>query len=82
MLGSHIFLHEHLDATGTPLAKLPFLGAVYRIGHAEAHSQSDSIPRKFFLNKDLLRQKKEFCRRLTRLRVKNRGLEKEFFGRG
>lgn len=81
MLGSHIFLHEQLEASGTPLAPLPFLGAVYRIGHPEAHSQSDSIPRKYFLDRDLLRQKKEFCRRIFRLGLKTRGIEREFFGR-
>jgi hypothetical protein len=80
-LGSHVFFHNHLDASGTPLARLPFFGAVYRMGHAESHSQSTSILRKYFLEKSLLKRPKELCRRLLRLRLKSRRLEKEFFGR-
>ena len=48
MLGSHVFLHEQMEASKTPLAPLPFIGAIYRIGHAEAHSRSGGILRKFF----------------------------------
>ena len=59
MLGSHVFLHGHLDASGTPLERLPFFGAVYRIGHAESHSQSSGILRKYFLYKSLLKHPKE-----------------------
>ena len=31
-----IYLHDYLDASGPPLAPLPFVGAVYRTGHAES----------------------------------------------
>jgi hypothetical protein len=81
MLGSHIFLQGHLAAAGTPLEKLPFPGAIYRIGHAESHSQHSGIIQRYFRGNNLLKRPKELCRRLSRLRVKNRRLEEEFFGR-
>lgn len=81
MLGSHIFLSPHLEAAGTPLAKLPFLGGVYRVGHAESHSQSDGLFRRYFLDESLKKQKKEFLRRFFRLGLKTSGVEREYFGR-
>jgi hypothetical protein len=81
MFGSHVRVHDHLDASGTPLAPLPFFGAVYRTGHAESVSRSKGILTKYFLHKSLLKHPKELCRRLSRLRLKNRRMEEEFFGR-
>src|SRR5271156_3380473 len=36
MLGSHSFLHDHLDQLGNTLLPLPFPGAIYRTNHAES----------------------------------------------
>ena len=40
MLGSHMKIEKLLAARGTPLAELPFPGAIYRVGHAGSHSHS------------------------------------------
>lgn len=48
MLGSHMQIADELARQGTPLQPLPFRGAIYRIGHPGAHSQSKSILRTFF----------------------------------
>lgn len=82
MLGSHIFLHDHLDASGTPLEPLPFIGAIYRTGHADAHSRSIGIIGQFFLHKYLLRHPRELLKRLTRLRYKSHKIQREFFSDG
>jgi hypothetical protein len=42
-LGSHISIADDLQRQGTPLAPLPFTGAVYRIGHPEASSASPAL---------------------------------------
>jgi len=34
-LGSHLHLREDMRRRGTPLARLPFPGAIYRVGHAD-----------------------------------------------
>jgi len=80
VLGSHIFLHDDLDASGTPLEPLPFIGAVYRIGHAEATTQTNNIFKQFFLHKYLLKKPWELCRRISKLRIKTQEIEREFFG--
>jgi hypothetical protein len=80
VLGSHRFLHDYLDSTGTPLEPLPFYGAVYRIGHVGAHSRSTSMFEQYFWHKDLYKQPLEFCSRLLRLRPKIRRIDEEFFG--
>jgi hypothetical protein len=79
MLGRHIFIHDHLDAAGTPLAPLPFAGAVYRTGHDEAHSRSGTILKMFIWHKDVLRKPRRLRRRLFRLRVRTKRLRQEFF---
>ena len=80
MLGSHRFICDDLDAAGTPLAPLPFIGAVYRTGHAESYIGSRTILKQYFLRKDLLKAPREIVRRASRLKLKNRRIEKEFFG--
>ncbi len=80
-LGSHVFIQGDLEAKGTPLQPLPFPGAVYRTGHGESHSRSNSILRQYFIKKSLLGRPAEFLRRLACLKVKSDKMEREFFGR-
>jgi hypothetical protein len=80
MLGSHIFIHDHLDQSGTPLASLPFVGAMYRVGHADAGSKSNGVIIHFFLKRWLLKKPLELARRLLRLRYLTRGVRMEFCG--
>ena len=79
MLGSHVFIESHLREAGTPLAPLPFRGAVYRIGHAGAHSRSSSLRRHFF-GRDIFVHPRALLSRLFRLRPLSRGLRRDFFG--
>jgi hypothetical protein len=78
-LGSHRFIHEDLERAGTPLAPLPFPGAVYRIGHSGAHSQSGGLLRTFLLTRDLLASPRALLATAARLRPLTRTLRDEFF---
>jgi hypothetical protein len=62
------------------LAPLPFIGAVYRIGHAEAASKSQGLVAQFFLKRWLLKKPAELARRLLCLRCLTKALREEFFG--
>lgn len=79
MLGSHIVIRDHLAQTNTPLAPLPFVGAVYRVGHAGAHSKSVGVFTQYF-PKGLLKQPLELVRRLKRLRYLSPSISREYFG--
>lgn len=78
-LGSHIFIEQMLARTGTPLAPLPFCGAVYRIGHRGAHSGSMGVMRTFVLKRHNV-DPRSFVQSLRRLRRMTPALRQEFFG--
>jgi len=80
MMGSHIFIDGFLRDTGTPLLPLPFVGAVYRVGHPGAHSKSQGVFAQYFMHRWLLRSPGELARRLGRLKFLSRSLRQEFFG--
>jgi hypothetical protein len=80
MLGSHQRIKPALAERGTPLAPLPFAGAVYRIGHAGAHSQSRGLWRKTVLNKKTLKQPRLFFENIRRLHKLRPDLRQRFFG--
>jgi hypothetical protein len=80
MLGSHIFIEDHLRSSGTALQALPFVGAVYRVAHAESHSRSKSVLAQYFLEPGLWKRPRELCRRLLRLTRRTRSIRQEFFG--
>lgn len=77
-LGSHIYLSEDLAAAGTPLTPLPFPGAVYRIGHADSASLSNSLLSRV-VNRKTIRQPAELFRELRLLRPCSRKIRTEFF---
>lgn len=79
MLGSHIMIRDHLEHNGTPLAPLPFVGAVYRVGHVGAHSQSTGVFQQYF-PRWLLKRPVELLRRLTRLKYRSGSIRQQFFG--
>ena len=79
-LGSHIFIEELLAQRGTPLAPLPFAGAVYRIGHAGAHSGSMGVVRTFVLKRRNFEVPMSLLRALLRLRPLTPSVRQEFFG--
>lgn len=80
-LGSHVRIGPILADKGTPLAFLPFRGAVYRVGHAGAHSHSPHVLRSQIFNLKMLRYPRTLLRNLLGLRWMRAGMEAEFFGR-
>ncbi len=80
ILGSHIQIDEYLKRQGTPLEPLPFVGAVYRIGHFFSHSRSTDLLSHFFFHRWLLKRPIELVRRLSRLRLVTKSVRREFFG--
>lgn len=80
MLGSHIKIKPILAERGTPLAPLPFAGAVYRVGSADSHSQAPGILRMRFFNRGVLRDPRRLPANLLRLRPISPALRREFFG--
>jgi hypothetical protein len=79
-LGSHTFVKDDLDAGGTSLTPLPFVGAVYRTEHSESFLQFGGISKFLFHDLTFLEPRKLY-RRLSRLRIKTRRVDEEFFGR-
>jgi hypothetical protein len=80
IFGSHIFIREHLAAQGKPLEPLPFKGAIYRIGHAGAHSRSPSLLRQVFFRRELLRNPLKLLGRFFRLRLLGATVRRQFWG--
>lgn len=80
MLGSHMTIEQELAANGTPLEPLPFEGAVYRIGHAGAHSRSQTLAKTFFLRRSTLLRPWRLVRALTRIRRLDAAMVARFFG--
>ena len=79
-IGEHAYYQKDLEAAGTPLAPLPFIGSVYRVGHRESVSQTPPILRRYFWNQDLVAKPWKFAYRITRLRLRNRKINRDFFG--
>lgn len=79
MLGSHKFIKRDLEMQGTPLAALPFPGAVYRMGHSDAASKTSGMVR-YSLRKESMRRPVSLARALAKLRYIGPGLAREFFG--
>jgi hypothetical protein len=80
MLGSHVRIAGILAGRGTPLETLPFRGAIYRVGHSGAHSQSSNLLTSHFLSPYALRHPRQLVRNLLRVRPLDHGLRSEFFG--
>jgi hypothetical protein len=80
MLGSHVMLPARLNEAGTPLPSLPFPGAVYRIGHAGAHSKSAGLMAQIFSRENHDRNLLQSIMRLWRIRLMTPSLRHEFFG--
>jgi len=69
MLGSHVRIEGILAGRGTPLAPLPFPGAIYRVGHAGAHSKSRGILRTYLVNRKTLTSPALLWNNLTHFRL-------------
>jgi hypothetical protein len=81
MLGSHIRIADILAAHGTPLASLPFRGAVYRVAHKGSHSKAPSLLVKYFLNWKAMKRPRRLLRNLAKLRLVGETAKHEYFGK-
>jgi hypothetical protein len=77
MLGSHVKIEKILLEKGLKLEDLPFRGAVYRVGHAGAHSLSRGILADA-LSWKRVRRPKQWLRDLLHIRVVTPSIEAEF----
>lgn len=80
MLGSHIYIREYLKERGNPLEPLPFAGAIYRIGHAGAHSNSAGLIKKVFFEREVLKNPLKLVSRFSRLRLLDASVRRQFWG--
>lgn len=82
MMGSHIKMESILKAQGIDLSPLPFIGAIYRVGHTESHSQwlnqSGNIFRSYLINRNTLSKPKLLLRNAMRFRVLNHAKKMKF----
>jgi hypothetical protein len=68
MLGSHVQVKAALEQQGQIFTPLPYPGAVYRVGHANAHSRSKGVLRTHLLNGGMIRNPRRLLRNLLLLR--------------
>lgn len=80
MLGSHVKIGGILADKGNALVNLPFRGAVYRIGHAGAHSNSPTLIKMYLLNRSVMVNPLRFFRNLLSMRLVSLAIKKEYFG--
>ncbi|OLP45478.1 glycosyltransferase family 2 protein [Rhizobium oryziradicis] len=78
MLGSHKRIADALAERGNALLSLPFRGAVYRIGHAGAHSKSGSILGAHIFCRETLKDVRKLVHNLRRLRMVDSAMRQEF----
>ncbi len=80
IFGSHVFVREYLDQRGEPLQPLPFVGAIYRVGHAGAHSKSAGLIKQVFFSRELIRNPLKVAGRIARLRLLDATVRQHFWG--
>jgi len=81
IFGSHVFIRGYLETRGTPLEPLPFVGAVYRIGHVGSHSKSPGLVRQVFFKREILKNPLKLAQRFSRLRLLDATVRQQFWGR-
>jgi len=78
-LGSHKFIKRDLAEAGTPLALLPFAGAIYRMGHSASVSGSHGVVSQF-INRWALHRPQKMASDIANFRYLGANLADEFFG--
>ena len=76
--GSHIQIKPLLRDKGFEWKPLPFPGAIYRVGHAESHSQSRTMFRRWFMDRRLITRPGRLLRHIRRLTPVTTALAAEF----
>ena len=80
MLGSHVRIAGILADQASPLAALPFRGAIYRVGHPGAHSRSEGVLKKYVFNTSNIKDPIKLLRNLFRISAVNPAIRAEYFG--
>lgn len=79
MLGSHIRIDSILEKNATPLEKLPFYGAIYRVGHICSHSKNRGIF-DFFIKNRFFKKPFVLLKNLVKLRLITKQIKRDFWG--
>ncbi len=79
-LGSHKFIIPDLERAGTPLRRLPYPGAIYRVGTGVNTSGTGSVVKKALLRKALLKDPVRLASSLASFRLMTPAIRDEFFG--
>lgn len=79
MMGSHVQVKAALEQQGQVFTPLPYPGAVYRVGHANAHSRSQNMLRAHLANGGMIRNPRRALRNIQLLRRYGK-LERAEFG--
>jgi hypothetical protein len=77
-LGSHHQISAFVRDAGGTVRSLPFPGAIYRVGHPGAHSQSKGIVWANLLDPKLMRQPRRWLRNMRSVRVVTTSMRREF----
>lgn len=80
MLGSHHGVDRLLEERRTPLATLPFRGAVYRVGNPGSHSRTPGIVRRYLFAPGWRRNPLLLLRHAAGLRPLDAARRRMFFG--
>lgn len=80
MLGSHRRVPPRLEAEGTPLKRLPFRGAIYRVANKGSHSGTPGLMQAYFFNRGALRRPWNALNHLSKLRSFSVKHKQEFVG--
>ena len=80
MIGSHRLISGILAEQNTPLATLPFRGAVYRVGHPTSQRNSPMVMRRYCFDWKFLHRPRKALRSLLNLQLKTPGIRREYFG--
>ena len=79
MLGSHVLVLAALEQQGQIFTPLPYPGAVYRVGHVNAHSRSQGVLRAHLANGGMIRNPRRMLQNLQLMRRYGK-LERAEFG--
>lgn len=79
-IGEHFYYYDDFKKAGTPLSPLPFIGAIYRVGHINSVSGTKSILYKYLFSLDNLIKPWKLAYRITRFRYRNKKIRDDFFG--
>jgi len=80
MLGAHVQTVGFLEKKGTPLAPLPFYGAMYRVDNVNSHSKSAAVLKKYVFNALSIKYPRSSIMRFFKLRFLTKHLKYTFFG--